>query len=296
MILSASRRTDIPSTYSEWLFNRLKAGYVLTRNPMNSSQISRITLSSEVIDCIVFWTKDPQNMMDKISSLDEMKYYYYFQFTLTPYDHRIEKYLRPKAEIEETFIKLSKTIGKERVLWRYDPIILNDFWSVDDHKEQFVRLCERLSKFTNSVTISFVDIYSKLKTDLVREITLEEIQILSEFIGKTAKVYGLIAKSCCEKVDLSTYGIGPASCIDQTTIENICGYPLDIKVDKNQRVGCNCIRSVDLGMYNSCQNGCVYCYANYSAISIKKNMQRHTPTAQMLIGELLEGEKVTQRK
>lgn len=124
MILSASRRTDIPCYYSEWFINRLKAGYVFTRNPMNHAQISRINLSPDIVDCIVFWTKDPANMLDRLHILDEIGYKYYFQFTLTPYGKEIECSLREKSQIIETFIKLSETIGKDKVLWRYDPIIL----------------------------------------------------------------------------------------------------------------------------------------------------------------------------
>src|SRR5665647_2342080 len=116
MILSASRRTDIPAYYSEWFMNRLQSGYVLTRNPMNHAQISKITLSPDVVDCTVFWTKDPVNMLGKLPLLDKMGYKYYFQFTLTPYGKDIERSLRDKSLIIETFIHLSKIIGKDRVL------------------------------------------------------------------------------------------------------------------------------------------------------------------------------------
>ena len=162
MIVSASRRTDIPCYYSDWFINRLNEGYVLTRNPMNHTQVSKIPLSSDVVDCIVFWTKDPKNMLTKLEMLEEMEYKYYFQFTLNPYGNDIEKNLRKKIDIEDTFIFLSKTIGKERVLWRYDPIILNDYLTIGYHKEQFKRLCERLYNYTKNVTISFVDMYRKL--------------------------------------------------------------------------------------------------------------------------------------
>ncbi len=126
MIVSASRRTDIPCYYSDWLINRLKEGFVLTRNPMNYSQVSRISLSPDVVDCIVFWTKDAKNIIPHLKIIDNMGYKYYFQFTLTPYDYTIEKNLRDKKDIVNTFIELSNLIGKERVLWRYDPIILNN--------------------------------------------------------------------------------------------------------------------------------------------------------------------------
>jgi hypothetical protein len=126
MILSASRRTDIPCYYSEWFMNRLKEGYVLTKNPMNPAQVSRLTLSPDTVDCIVFWTKDPLPLLDKLPILDDLGYHYYFQFTLTPYGKDIERGLRDKKGIISTFRQLSSYLGKDRVIWRYDPIIIND--------------------------------------------------------------------------------------------------------------------------------------------------------------------------
>lgn len=296
MVLSASRRTDIPAFYSDWFVNRLKAGYVLTRNPMNNVQISRITLSPEIVDCIVFWTKDPQNILDKLAVIDDLGYKYYFQFTLTPYGKAIEKNLRDKADIVKTFITLSKMIGKDRIIWRYDPIILNDEIDIDYHKKNFTRLCNELHKFTNSVTISFVDTYTKVKTNAICPITDVEIAELSEFIGTTAKSYGLAVNACCEGTDLTRYGISPASCIDRAVIEKICGCSFAIKRDKNQRSGCGCVESVDIGAYNTCQNGCVYCYANHSPVSVESNIKRHLSNGEMLIGTVMENEKITVRK
>lgn len=201
MIISASRRTDIPCYYGQWFLNRLREGYVLSRNPFNHSQIFKIPLGSEVVDCIVFWTKDPKNFLSYLKEVNNMGYKYYFQFTLTPYDRSIEKNLRDKSEIINTFIELSERLGKERIVWRYDPIILTDGIDMDYHKKQFVELCERLSAYTNSVIISFVDRYAKIKKKIVREASYEEIYELSEHIGRTAKEYGLVSKACCEEVD-----------------------------------------------------------------------------------------------
>jgi len=296
MIVSASRRTDIPCYYSDWFINRLKEGYVLTRNPMNHSQVSRISLSPDLVDCIVFWTKDPKNIIPHLKNIDNMGYKYYFQFTLTPYDCTIEKNMRDKNQIVNTFIELTNLIGKERVLWRYDPIILNNRLSVDYHLEQFLQLCERLHSYTESVTISFVDYYKKLKTDIIRDITEEEITELSMFIGQTAKDYELDVKACSEKTDLTAYGIEKASCIDKGIIEKVCGHKLDVKQDKNQREYCGCVESIDIGTYNTCNNGCVYCYANYSEKSVAANMKRHNINSEMLNDTLKAGEGVIERK
>lgn len=299
MILSASRRTDIPAYYSEWFLNRLREGYVLTRNPMNPSQISRITLSPEVVECIVFWTKDPLPMMNKLSTIEEMGYPYYFQFTLTPYAKDLESNLRDKKELIKTFLQLSETIGKKKVLWRYDPVILNRELTISDHREKFLYLCNQLRGYTDSCTISFIDLYAKLKKvseqKLIRGITEEEMHQLAADFAKIAKNHGITLKTCSETVDLTAYGILPASCIDQKTIEDICGHPIQAKRDSNQRHGCGCIQSIDIGVYNTCKNGCSYCYANYSTSSVEKNYRSHNPSSEILIGEVRPGEKIIQR-
>ena len=268
MILSASRRTDIPCYYADWFMNRIRAGYVMTRNPMNYNQIRRVDLSPGNIDCIVFWTKDPQNLLPHLSVLDEIGYKYYFQFTLTPYGNDIEKNLRDKCEIEETFMRLSETIGKTKLIWRYDPIIINDTLTVDYHKREFERMYAKLSLYTDKIFISYVDMYAKIKSDLIKPIRSEDIAELNEFIKSVT--HGEVRSCCC------TDGFPSAACIDKTLIESIINKPLpDLKRDKNQRTGCGCCESVDIGVYNTCPNGCVYCYANYSAKSVNTNFARH---------------------
>lgn len=299
MLLSVSRRTDIPAFYSKWFINRLKKGYVLTRNPMNYAQVSRIPLSPEVIDCIVFWTKNPINMIDKLSIIDEMGYKYYFQFTFNPYDTKIERNLN-KSKILKSFIQLSKTIGKEKIIWRYDPIILNDILTIDYHISMFEIMCNHLCKYTDVCTISFVDIYSKLskaiKDNLIREITQSEMLELAGAFSKISKKYNIELRTCSEKIDLSSYDIYPSACIDRNIIEKICGYKIDIKKDKNQRENCGCLQSVDIGVYNTCRNGCVYCYANYSDVFVKRNCSKHSPNSDILIGSVGVNEKITLRK
>ena len=157
MILSVSRRTDIPAFYSEWFFNRIKEGYVCVRNPMNIHQISKIALTPNLIDCIVFWSKNPYPML---SRLDELKdYMYYFQFTINPYDTVLEQQVPGKKHVIETFKRLSDLISPDRVIWRYDPIILTDTISVDYHIKYFEELAKRLHTYTKTCIISFLDLY-----------------------------------------------------------------------------------------------------------------------------------------
>lgn len=296
MILSVSRRTDIPCLYGEWFINRLREGYVLVRNPFNHSQISRITVSPDTVDCVVFWSKDPGGILPYLDEIDGMSYRYMFQFTVTPYGPDIERNLRPKHEIIETFMQLSKKIGRSKIVWRYDPIIINDNMGIDYHKENFEIMCQKLTPYTEEVIISFVDVYKKSGSDMVGEIREDDIADLSAFIGRTATDYGITASACCERGDYSSFGIGRSSCIDRERIERICGYPLKLHKDKNQRPGCGCSESVDIGIYGTCVNGCVYCYANRSAASAMANYSLHDPLDPMLIPDLKAGELIRERK
>jgi len=166
MIISASRRTDIPSYYSEWFFNRIKEGFVFARNPMNFRQISRIKLTPDVVDGIVFWTKNPIPMLERLGELKE--YMYYFQFTVTPYGKDVEPNLPKKnSELLTGFKRLSDTIGTDRIVWRFDPIFINNKYTLDYHIQAFEKIAEELHDYTRKVTISFIDVdYRGVKSNI----------------------------------------------------------------------------------------------------------------------------------
>ena len=296
MILSASRRTDIPCHYPEWLMNRIRAGYVLTRNPMNHARLSRIPLTPDDVDCIVFWTKDPAPLLPWLDELDARGYRYYFQFTLTPYDRTVEHNLRPKAEIEETFRRLSRRLGRHRVVWRYDPILMTDVLDPAYHKAQFSRLCASLADYTDTVVFSFVDPYARRNNPPYRVPTSAEEEDLAAFIGKTAAESGLKAAACCEAGDYSRFGIGRSACIDPARIMKICGSGLCLKPDRNQRPGCTCVQSVDIGSYDTCHSGCAYCYATHSPASVARRWEKYDPAGEMLCDEPDGSERITERK
>jgi hypothetical protein len=299
MIISASRRTDIPAHYSEWFFNRLKDGYAYVRNPMNPHQISEVSLSPEVVDGIVFWTKDPTPMLDRLDELRD--YTYYFQFTLTPYGADIEKNVPSKNDIIiPTFQKLSSRIGKERVVWRYDPILLNDKYTLRYHMKYFHVLCDRLADYTEKCTISFLDIYKNIQRRItplgIHPLSPEQMKALTGCFSKIAKEHGLYIDTCAENIDLSEYGVQHGSCIDRHRLERIGNYKLDIERDKNQRAACGCIASIDLGAYNTCKNGCVYCYANFNQTLVGRCCGRHDPSFPLLYGEVSANDMIQPRK
>lgn len=299
MILSASRRTDIPNYYSEWFYNRIKEGFVYVRNPMNAHQISKINLSPDVVDCVVFWTKNPEPMINRLDELNDYKYY--FQFTLTGYGQDIEQYIPNKKEtIIPVFQKLSNKVGYERVIWRYDPIIVNRIYNEEYHLNTFNQIAKKLSGYTNKCVISFVDIYEKIKRNMesIQSFPLTEERLYA-FAGKLyniAKQNHMIIASCAESIDLSSCGIEHNSCIDKGLIEKITGFKIKSAKDKNQREPCGCIESIDIGAYNTCKNGCKYCYANFNRQSVIKNIEKYDVNSPLLCGTVSENDKITEKK
>ena len=266
MIISASRRTDIPALYSDWFFNRISAGFVYARNPMTARQVSRIPLNPEVVDGIVFWTKNPGPVIERLEELRD--YPYYFQFTITPYGQDIEKNLPDKDRIVSIFCELSSRIGKERVVWRYDPILISEKYSLDYHRRAFDRLCDRLAPYTEKCTVSFLDVYRGMSSRIsplnIRPPSQEETEALAEHFGRRAREHGIYVDTCAESIDHEKYGISNGACIDIARFERIGNCRLDVPPDKNQRPKCGCAKSIDIGAYDTCKNGCVYCYADHN--------------------------------
>ncbi len=298
MIISASRRTDIPAFYSKWFFDRIKEGYAFIPNPFNPKMISRVSLDPQVVDCIVFWTKNPAPMISRLDELQDYKYY--FQFTLNPYGEDIENNLPSIAARIETFKRLSDKIGKEKVIWRYDPILTNEKYGVDFHREAFSRLAEALKDHTEKCMIGFIDHYSHIRNTMseygIKPLERQEIDLMAVSFKETADRLPVSLDTCTVKVDLRSLGIPSGSCVDKRLVERIAGYPVSARKDRNQRNICNCIESIDIGTYESCLNGCVYCYAirgNYN--TAQYNRQKHDADSPLLIGHIGEGDVVKER-
>ena len=299
MIISASRRTDIPNYYSDWFFNRIKEGYLYVRNPVNQRQVSKINLSPKVVDCIVFWTKNPEPMLSRLNELED--YSYYFQFTLTGYGRDFEAGLPDKKKvIIPTFRKLSSNIGKEKVIWRYDPIAFNDRYTEQYHLRAFSQIAQALEGYTEKCVISFVDTYAKNRSNMEKlNTSVPEGEKLFSFAGKLSQIareHGMVMATCAESADLEQFGIGHNRCIDGELIERISGCKLRIEKDRTQRPECGCVSSIDIGSYNTCLNGCKYCYANYSVESVKANNARYDADMPLLCDRILPQDQVTERK
>lgn len=299
MILSASRRTDIPNYYSEWLARRFRAGFLCVRNPMNFRQVSRITLNPNVIDCIVFWTKNPAPMLPY---LDEYRrYMYYFQFTLTGYGKDIEPGLPDKRRILiPAFCELADRIGRDRVIWRYDPIFLSDHYTLDYHVKAFTRIAEALAGRTRRVVIGFLDDYEKTKRNMkginIQGLTKEKMRRLAHSFAVIAGRYGMEIQTCAEKIDLSEYGITHGACIDREYIEHLLGCRLRAGKDHGQRPECRCMESVEIGSYHTCRNGCRYCYANFSDGRVQARIRDFDVDSPILCGKMEPEDRITERK
>ena len=299
MIISASRRTDIPTYYSEWFFNRLREGYVLVRNPMNARQISRISLSPEAVDGIVFWTKNPVPMLSRLGELEP--YPYYFQFTLTAYGRDVEPNLPGKnGVLIPAFQELSRMAGRERVVWRYDPIFLSDRYTVEYHCRYFRVLAAKLGEYTEKCTVSFLDFYRSTARNMrslrIREMTAAQQREMMERFSEIAGEYGLYIDTCSEAISLEDLGISHASCVDRERLERIGGYRLNVGRDRNQRKECGCAASVDIGAYDTCGNGCLYCYATDSPPRAAERVRAHRPDSPILFGTVGPEDVIRERE
>jgi DNA repair photolyase len=298
MIISASRRTDIPAFYADWFMTRIREGFFHRVNPFNANQVSAFSLAPEHVDAICFWTKNPRPLMAHLDELDRCGFRYYFQFTLNSYNRTFEPHVPPLKERLDTFRELAGRIGPERVVWRYDPAILTSATPVAWHLEQAERIAAHLAGATRRLVFSFYDFYGKgqgrlhaaLKgTDIaLHDITAPEhavkLQELVQGFKAVADRHELRLLSCSEELDLSSLGVEHGACIDgQLILELFGGNPPTAK-DKNQRPACRCVESVDMGIYNTCQFGCTYCYANFNEGQIAGNLDKHQPDSPSLLG------------
>ncbi len=292
MILNTGSRTDIPAFYSDWFYNRIKEGYVLVRNPYYSSQVSQYLLTPEIIDVMVFCTKNPFPMLDRISLLSAFDTFWFV--TITPYGKEIEPFVPPKKQVIDSFRQLSELAGRERISWRYDPIFITDKYSIEYHTEQFHQMAKALSGYTTQCVVSFIDLYEKTKRNFqgIRSVTnQEQIHLINAF-SKIAKENHLQIHLCCENKELVCENVDADGCLSQGVLEKSLGCRLNVPKKKTARSECSCLLGADIGAYNSCSHGCLYCYANYDRETVAENRRLHNPSSPLLIGELSENDVI----
>ncbi len=304
VIISASRATDIPAFYTEWLLHRIGQGFVKWVNPFSSRPVH---VSFEKARLFVFWTKNPRPLLAHLAFFDRRRLNYYFQFTLNDYEAEgLEPGVPPLAERIATFIELSERIGQEKVIWRCDPLLLTDRITVDTLLARIGKIGDRLQGHTSRLVFSFADIkgYDKVRRNLqqsgvhAREFGEADMRTLAAGLAELNKKWGFALGTCAERVDLAGCGIEHNRCVDDRLIARVfshdrelmafvrpgpvqgelfgdSGDPYSRLKDKGQRPACGCILSKDIGEYNTCPHLCAYCYANANKASALSNFERH---------------------
>lgn len=277
-------RTDIPAFYSQWFINRIKAGYVLVRNPYNPSSVTRYEINPDVVDLIAFCTKNPAPMLKYMDVLKPYGQYWFV--TITPYGKEIEPNVPDKRQVLENFKTLSKFVGVDSIGWRYDPIFINDKYSIDFHIETFEKMARELSGYTKTCIISFIDLYKKVIKNFPQACMVEKEKRLK--IGKAfaeiGRQYDITIKACAEGDELAPYGVDCSGCLTQEVYETVLHTKLNMPRIKGQRNECACFFGNDIGAYDTCRHFCKYCYANTDYRAVLSNSELHNPDSPFLIG------------
>ena len=285
MIINTGGRTDTVQYYSGWLLRRFEEGYVLSRNPLFPHKITRYELTPDKVDCVVFCSKNYAPILPRLEEITG-RFNTYFHYTITAYGRDIEPGVPPVDESIETLIRLSEMVGKKRVAWRYDPVLLTENYTVGGHLETFERMAGRLAPYIDRCIFSFVEMYRKLKTNMPELIplTAEDRETLAQGLGETAAKYGIHLQTCGTDEDYTRYGIHPSGCMTLEILGRANGVQFKDRKHKGMRQSCHCVESRDIGAYDSCLNGCKYCYANQTPARAAANFRLHDPESPLLLG------------
>lgn len=294
MIIQTGMRTDIPAFYSEWLLNRIQEGFVFVRNPYNPVQVTKYSLSPDVVDLIAFCTKNPAPMLP---FMDKLKAYGQYWFvTITPYEKDIEPNVPDKKNVMESFKQLSDIVGIDSIGWRYDPIFIDETHTVEWHIDEFRKMAKTLCGYTETCVISFIDIYKKVEKNFpkARAVSKKDRLTIGKAFIEIAGKYGMTIRPCAEGDELAAYGADCSGCMTVSTFEKAIHNRLEIpKRKSNQRKGaCACVLGVDIGAYDTCGHLCKYCYANADVALVKENMKKHNPKSPFLSGDSMHGDIV----
>lgn len=288
MIISASRYTDIPAFYAEWLMRRLRAGYCVVPDPRRPGAAERLPLARDDVEAIVFWTRNASPLLRHLPELDERGYRYYFQYTLMNNPRRLDPKSPATQSALETFGQLAAHVGSARMIWRYDPIVLGVHTGVDFHRRAFAELAKALEGKTERVVISIVDDCEAAHERLSKlegegyEISPPQSEMQSRLedlipdLAERARAHGMVMQSCSEAIDLRSFGVEPGKCIDDEFI--FAAFGLRVGGEKDvleDREPCRCVTSRDIGAPNSCLHGCQYCYATESFEQSRAHFEAH---------------------
>ena len=307
MILNTGGRTDTVQYYSQWLLGRFREGYVLSRNPLFPDSVSRIELDPATIDVVVFCSKDYSPILDRLHEISD-RFRCYYHYTITAYGEDIEPRVPSIERSIDTCRRLSAQVGRERIAWRYDPVLLTPKYTIERHLETFDRMAEALAPCVGRCIFSFVGMYKKLEYNMpeLRSVTPEQRLILAEGMGRIAQRHGLTLQTCGTAERYEQFGIAHSGCMTAQIFHDALGLdfrrtthrgPTRTLLNKSNevtnRAGCGCMESRGLGDYNSCPNGCRYCYANKDHQKALQNYALHDPSSPLLLGHLRPTDRVT---
>jgi hypothetical protein len=288
MIVSASYRTDIPAHYGEWFMNRLSAGYASVASPYGGKPY-RVSLAPGDVDGFVFWTRNIGPMLAGLPNVKKVAPFM-VQFTVTGYPRALEPGVIGTDSAVAHIRALSETFGPRAVVWRYDPVVDTSLTPPDWQRETFAKLASALEGYVDEATISFAQIYAKSRRNLDaaagrhgfawRDPADEDKRALAEDIAAIAAGHGM-RLTICSQPDYVVAGAQPARCIDADRLSDIAGRKIEARM-KGNRPGCLCYESRDIGAYDSCPQGCAYCYAVSSRAKAKRVLAAHDPKAEIL--------------
>ena len=290
MIINTGARTDTVQYFSPWLLERFKAGYVLVRNPMFPQKIMRFSLSPDVVDCVIFCSKNYEPILSRLNEITD-KFNTYFFYTITAYERDIEPNVPHFDKSIDTLFKLEKIVGRQRICWRYDPVFITKKYSIQQHLITFEHMAVRLSGHIDRCVFSFVEFYKKLKENFpeLEEISKEDKKTLACEMAKIAKRHKILLQTCATKENFEQYGIKKSGCVTLDILSKANGG-INFKDLKHSgmRANCHCILSHDIGAYNTCPNGCKYCYANQNPELALKNYNecKNNVSSPILLGNI----------
>ena len=295
MIINTGGRTDTVQYFTPWLLKRFAEGYVYSRNPLFQNKVTRYELTPDKVDCVQFCSKNYEPILDHLQPIIS-RFPTYFHYTITAYGKDVEPGVPTIEKSVETLKKLSAIVGRQRLAWRYDPVLLTDKYTIDRHLGTFESMAKELTPYVDRCIFSFVEMYKKVEVNMPELIPLsvEDMDNLAQGLGEIAVKYGLYMQTCGNNGDFSRFGIHSSGCM---TLDMI-GQANDIEFrnlkHKGMRQGCGCIETRDIGAYDTCLNGCKYCYANKRPQKAVENYKDHDPDSPLLLGHLKDTDVIQQ--
>ncbi|MBR1907706.1 DUF1848 domain-containing protein [bacterium] len=295
MILNTGGRTDTVQYYSEWLLNRFKEGFVYSRNPFYPNKVTRYELTPDKVDCVVFCSKNYEPILDRLHEITD-KFNTYFHYTITAYDKDIEPRVPSIDKSIETLLKLESIVGKNRIAWRYDPVLLTEKYTIDCHLRTFEDMARQLSPHIDRCIFSFVEMYKKLAVNMpeLKHISEYDKMTLARGLGEIAQKYNIYLQTCATNGNYTNFGIRLSGCMTLDILGKANGVKFRKLKHKGMRKNCNCIETRDLGCYDTCPNGCRYCYANSTPQKAIENFKSHNPASPILFGKIKETDTIQQ--